>query len=160
MRFLSFNLKNLSIFGMFLPKLLVTLKISSFYLPRCYQSKIKIWDFYSKSHVSINHVKSLGSASSMVLLPLIDVSIWVEYFLPERLSKSILVVLAIILFVMSEVYSLLPTKLLMKAFQGLLKKLTNFTLLWNISSWNISSLLSLIHFFNFKWKICIATTHC
>ena len=51
-------------------------------------------NFDSKSQVSMNYVKSLGPASSVILLPFIDNAIWVEYFLPERLSENISVLLS------------------------------------------------------------------
>ena len=30
----------------------------------------------------------MGPVSSVILLPFIDIAIWVEYFLPERLSEN------------------------------------------------------------------------
>ena len=42
---------------------------------RCNQSKIKMLNLCSKSQVSVNLVKSLGPASSVILLPFIDIAI-------------------------------------------------------------------------------------
>ena len=125
-RFPSLNLKNLARFRIFHPKWLITLKICLFYFGKCYQSKIKMKNLYSKSQVSFNLVKYLGPASSVILLSFIDIAIWVQYFLPERLSENNSVLF-------SQVHSLLCTKLSMKGLQVLLKKLPNFPLIWNIS---------------------------
>ena len=67
--FLNFNMNNFARFRIFLPKWLITLKISLFYLARCYQSKMKMKNFYSKFQLSASHVKCLGLASSVILLP-------------------------------------------------------------------------------------------
>ena len=67
--FLNFNMNNFARFRIFLPKWLITLKISLFYLARCYQSKMKMKNFYSKFQLSVSHVKCLGLASSVILLP-------------------------------------------------------------------------------------------
>ena len=83
--FLNFNMKNLARFGIFHPKWLIALKMCLFYIARCYHNKIKMLNFYSKSQVSVNLVKSLGSASSVILLTFIDFTIWVKYYLQEKL---------------------------------------------------------------------------
>ena len=87
-RFLNFNLKNIARFGIFLPKWLITLKICLFFLARCYQSEIKMSNFYSKAHVSVNYVKS-GSCFLSDFATLIFIAIWVKYLLPERLSENV-----------------------------------------------------------------------
>ena len=67
--FLNFNMNNFASFRIFLPKWLITLKISLFCLARCYQSKMKMKNFYAKFQLSASHVKCLGLASSVILLP-------------------------------------------------------------------------------------------
>lgn len=127
-RFLHFNLKNFVRFEIFLSKWVVTLKIYLFHIARCYQSKMKMWKF-------VNHVKSLCPASSVILQLFIDYAILVEYFLLESLSEKIFYCcFSIILFFMSEDRSRLCTKLSMKVLQSLIKKLPNFSLIWDISS--------------------------
>ena len=133
MRFLNFNLKNIARFGIFLPKWLITLKICLFFLARCYQSEIKMSNFYSKPHVSVNYVKS-GSCFLSDFATLIFIAIWVKYLLPERLSEIVLVLF--FHYSISHQWSslVLCTKVSMNAFQGLLKKLPNFSLIWNVTS--------------------------
>ena len=67
--FLNFNMNNFASFRIYLPKWLITLKISLFCLARCYQSKMKMKNFYAKFQLSASHVKCLGLAFSVILLP-------------------------------------------------------------------------------------------
>ena len=121
-RFLNFNREKLTRFGIFHPKWLTTLKICLFYLARCYKSKVKLKNLYSKSQVSVNLSILLNLRFQLPLgfchLLLALQFDWNIY--SQRSSHEIIQFCSLInWFLVSKVHSLLSTKLSTKVLQGL-----------------------------------------
>ena len=153
--FLNFKLKNLARFGIFHTKWSITLKVCWFYLARCYQSKVKMWNPYSKSPVSVNLVKSLDPASFLILLPFSDIAIWVEYLVRERLSEIFQYCSPMLHYSWDKFTHFYAPSYQWRLSRTFFKSfLFFFNLEYLFLKWSFE--LS----FNFIWKICIVTAHC